>query len=62
MYRNWDYEMSYEDLLTENYELKRKLEESERKYNEFLDKMVNSTTSVTNEWMKVLLSGDLKLK
>lgn len=51
-------EKSYAELLRENYKLKQQLKELEA----FRDRMVNATTNVTNEWVKAIVSGDVKFK
>lgn len=54
----WFEGKTYDELVNENYKLKQQLKELE----EFRDRMINATTNVTNEWVKVLLSGELKFK
>jgi hypothetical protein len=51
-----------ERLEAENNYLRMRLEESEKRYSDFLNNTVNATINVTNEWIKVLISGDLKVK
>lgn len=61
-------DLSYDDLLKinrnlviENHRLKIEKEKVEKEYSNFLSEMVNSTTSVTNEWVKLLVSGDIQI-
>lgn len=61
-------ELTYDELLNmnrnlviENHRLKIEKEKVEKEYSNFLSEMVNSTTSVTNEWVKLLVSGDIKI-
>ena len=51
-------EKTYNELLMENYNLKQRLKELE----DFRDRMINATTNVTNEWVKAIISGDIKVK
>lgn len=54
--------MSYDELVYENFLLRKELEELRKKHSDFVNEMVNGTSAVTNEWVKLLVSGDLKFK
>lgn len=58
----WQKEKTYGELEYENFLLKQELEELRKKHSDFVNQMANATTSVTNEWIKTLINGDLQLK
>jgi hypothetical protein len=59
-YDDWN-KLSYDELVRENYYLRTELAELKRIHSDFINRTVNGTTNVTNEWVKLLVSGELKI-